>query len=61
MKLMHSETSYQELSENTIVINFGQVFQKLWQYKGSLIFTTRGAPGIGLRFIEMNCSPNKRH
>ena len=36
MKVIFLESRWQELSKNTIFIYFGQVFQKLWQYKCSL-------------------------
>ena len=33
MKLIFLKSTCQELSKNTIFIYFGQVFQRLWQYK----------------------------
>ena len=36
MKLIFSKSSWLELSEYTIFIDFGQVFQKLWQYNWNL-------------------------
>ena len=36
MKFIFLEGTRQELSNNTIFIYFGQVFQKLWQYECNL-------------------------
>ena len=36
MNFIFLESTRQELSKNTIFIYFGQVFQKLWQYKCNL-------------------------
>ena len=36
MKLTFLESSYQQLSKIRVFIDFGQVFQKLWQYKWNL-------------------------
>ena len=42
MKLIFLESTWQKISKNTIFIYFGQVFQKLWQYKCNLAILWHG-------------------
>ena len=41
VKLIFLESSQKELSKKTIFIDFGQVFEKLWQYQYTGICTSK--------------------
>ena len=38
-------------------LKFSPIMTKKYDLREASFFTTRGAPGIGLKFIKMNCPP----